>query len=211
MSDAGLKERFIEKAQFVSAYVTPADSFEKALVYAVDVCERKEACQLLVSGCELPVSDTAQALCETKQQKIVAAPALDKKNFTKLSKLCAKKGLACLETGMRDHVAGIDVGISVAEFGLAETGTCVVVSDSEEVRLASMLCETHVIILPVSRLRESSFDIQDWMVDLMKKPPSYLAFVTGASRTADIERVLALGVHGPLELHVVLVEDNGND
>ncbi len=45
------------------------------------------------------------------------------------------------------------------------------------------------------------------LVGLMESPPSYVAFITGASRTADIERVLTIGVHGPQELHVLLLKD----
>ena len=70
-----------------------------------------------------------------------------------------------------------------------------------------MICETHVAILPRERLRESSYDVEADLVGYMQQPPNYTAFITGASRTADIERVLALGVHGPLELHILILEE----
>ena len=210
MTAQALTELFTQKAQLVSAIVAQAKTFDEALAYAVDICDRKQACQLLVSGCELPVSDAAQNLCDTKQQKVVAAPGLDKKHFSALKKRCAAKGLACVDSGLREHIAGIDVGIAVAGRGIAETGTCVVVSDSEDVRLASMLCEVQVIILPVPALAPTAFAIEAWMEGLMAAPPGYLAFITGASRTADIERVLAIGVHGPLELHIVLLQEAGH-
>ena len=207
MTAQALTELFTQKAQLVSAIVAQAKTVDEALAYAVDICDRKQACQLLVSGCELPVSDSAQALCDTKQRKVVAAPGFAGKHFSTLKKLCKAKELACVDANLRDHVAGIDVGIAMAGRGIAETGTCVVVSSNEDVRLASMLCEVQVIILPVSALAPTAFDIEAWMEGLMAAPPNYLAFITGASRTADIERVLAIGVHGPLELHIVLLED----
>ena len=71
-----------------------------------------------------------------------------------------------------------------------------------------MLSETHIAVLPLSRLRATATDLEPEINRcLMQSPPNYLAFITGASRTADIERVLTLGVHGPLELHLLLLKD----
>lgn len=101
---------------------------------------------------------------------------------------------------------GLAVGVVRAAKGIAQTGTCVVVTDDEALRLETMLPEVSVILL-------NSADI---LPDLPSAAPflraeqsqgraSYVSFITGPSRTADIERVSAIGVHGPLELHIVLI------
>jgi len=202
-----LTRLFEEKAKAVSALVSTVASMDQALAYALDVCDKKQACQLLVSGCELPLSGTGEALCETKQQKVLAAPGLERETFAKLKGLAAERGVLCIDTGMRQHLGGVDIAFTVADFGIAETGTLVFDSDSEEQRLATMIAEFHLAVLPVSKIREKSFDLEEELLVLLRKSPNYTAFVTGASRTADIERVLALGVHGPLELHILLLED----
>ena len=113
-----------------------------------------------------------------------------------------------IERGLRDHLEGIDIGFTIADYGIAETGTLVLNSSSEEVRLATMISEIHVAVLAVSRIRETSYDLESELKRFMQSPADYTAFITGASRTADIERVLTLGVHGPLELHILLLEDS---
>ena len=103
-------------------------------------------------------------------------------------------------------VDGGTVGVVRAVKGIAQTGTCVVVADDEALRLDTMLPEVSVILL----------DRADILPDLPSAAPflreqqtqgraSYVSFITGPSRTADIERVSAIGVHGPLELHIVLI------
>lgn len=199
---------FTQKAQAVSAIVTEVKSLKDAYAYAVDVCLNKEACQLLPSGCGEAVSDEAAALCETKAgERVIAAPSLDDKQFKELSAAAKKAGIKLVKDGMRNHLAGIDMGFCVADLGLAETGSIVLDSSSEDLRLSTMISEINVVVLPLSKLRATSYDAEDELLTMMRRTPNYMAFITGASRTADIERVLAIGVHGPLELHILLWRD----
>jgi L-lactate dehydrogenase complex protein LldG len=199
---------FTQKAEAVSAIVKPVASLDEAYAYAVDVCLNKDACQLLMAGCEGAVSDEAADLCVTKAaDKIIAAPKLAEDQYAQLTKAADKAGVKVIPDGLRNHLAGIDIGFAMADLGLAETGTLVLDSSSEELRLATMICEISVIVLPLSKLRPSGYAAEEEILPMMRRIPNFTAFITGASRTADIERVLAIGVHGPLELHILLWED----
>jgi len=71
-----------------------------------------------------------------------------------------------------------------------------------------MLAETHVAILPAEKIQPEAGSIADEVNALLQTDaPAYTTFITGASRTADIERVLAIGVHGPQELHILIREE----
>lgn len=208
LSAVDLHTRFKQKAELVSAIVSNVETTREALEYCVDLCERKQACQLLISGCDDFLSPEAEALCDLKQEKIIAAPALPPGQAEMLEELCADRGIRLVTDGLRQHLSGIDIGLTFIDYGIAETGTLVIDSSSEDVRLSTMVSEIHIGILPKSKIRPSAYDLEEELQETMRTAPSYLAFITGASRTADIERVLALGVHGPLELHILLLEDN---
>jgi len=201
-------EKFRKKAEIVSAIVSEVDSMAQAIAYTVDLCDQKEACQLLMSGCEESLSDKGQDLCELKEWgKIIAAPALNDEDMAELVKQAASREISVIKDGMRSHLAGVDIGFTLVDYGIAETGSLVIDSSSEELRLANMISEIHVAVIPKSRIRATGEDMYDEIKAFQSRKPNYLAFVTGASRTADIERVLALGVHGPLELHILILED----
>jgi L-lactate dehydrogenase complex protein LldG len=201
-------EKFRKKAEAVSAVVSEVNSMAQAIAYTVNLCAEKEACQLLLSGCEESLSDKGQDLCELKEWgKIICAPSLNESDLAELVKQAAKRDISVIKDGMRGHLAGIDIALTMADYGIAETGTLVIDSSSEELRLATMISEIHVAVIPKSRIRATSEDMYAELKAYMSKSPDYLAFVTGPSRTADIERVLALGVHGPLELHILMLED----
>ena len=97
------------------------------------------------------------------------------------------------------------MGITSAPFALASTGTLVMLSNDEEQRLVSLLPPAHIAVIPASRILvnlDELFVRMPFPADIT----SALVFITGPSRTADIEQILVRGVHGPGEVHVVIVE-----
>lgn len=190
-------QRMREKAEAVATTVVELQSMEDAYAYALEVCEKKDPCQLLPVG-----SEKTQASAD----KIIAAPNLSEAEYETFATRCAEKGFICIREGLRKHLAGIDVGFTHVDLGIADTGSCVLSSNSENLRIASMVSEIHIAVLPKSKIVPSFYDTENTLSDFMDNGIHYTAFISGPSRTADIERVLALGVHGPLELHLILLE-----
>ena len=107
---------------------------------------------------------------------------------------------------LRDELLLADAGVTFAQAGIAETGTLVLETASEHNRLASLLPALHIAVLPCSRLCGSLGDALAALAGADGAPRSRtITFVTGPSRTADIELTLVVGVHGPKSLHVLLV------
>jgi len=99
------------------------------------------------------------------------------------------------------------VGITGTFCAVAETGTLMLLSGAHTHPATSLLPETHVAIVPASRLVRSMEDGWDLLRRERGDLPRQVAFVSGPSRTADIELTLVLGIHGPTRVHVVLVRD----
>lgn len=105
---------------------------------------------------------------------------------------------------LRELCAEADVGITSADYALADTGTLVMYASPEEARMTSLLPPVHVAIVPRERIL-SGLDEFFSLVPLPADRSSSVVFITGGSRTADIEMILVRGVHGPGEIHVVVV------
>jgi len=102
---------------------------------------------------------------------------------------------------------GFPAALVQADFAIAETGSVVIHSDDEQKRLATCLCEDLHVVVPMSDIKDDLLEIADFMKEKTAEDASFIAFVTGASRTADIERVLTIGVHGPGKMYVYVVKD----
>src|SRR5678816_2265328 len=101
---------------------------------------------------------------------------------------------------IRDSCSSAAVGITGADYCLADTGTLVMLSSREEARLISLLPPIHVAVVSAGRIL-SGLDELLTALPLPAEQSSSMVLITGPSRTADIEQILVRGVHGPGEIH----------
>ncbi len=129
-----------------------------------------------------------------------------------LAEALRQRGCEVLTERFRSGAARASAGVTGANFALADTGTVVLDSTDEALRLASTLPQRHFIILDPCKILPDGLSAVGPLRALQRRQsPDFIAFITGPSRTADIERVLTIGVHGPAELHILLLEGVSED
>ena len=153
-----------------------AGSPEEACTYAAHLLEGKQA-----------VASNAPFLAECG----ILALAGVRTGFENAGELCR----AC---------AAADAGITSADYALADTGSLVMLSSPREARMISLLPPLHLAVVPRSRLLSGLDELFSILPD-PEAQTSAMVLITGPSRTADIEQILVRGVHGPREVHVLLV------
>lgn len=168
-------ELFIDRACQVGVRVEVAASIQEAAALAARWCTQREVRRAAVwSSPDL-------------------APVVER---------LRSQGLEILPPGTPpDIMAQADVGVTGAEWGIAETGTLVLPCDPERPRLVSLLPPAHLAVLSVDRI------LPDLPALFARTGPlpSAMAFVTGPGRSADIGLVPTVGAHGPFEVTVFLV------
>ena len=96
-------------------------------------------------------------------------------------------------------------GLTGCFCAIAETGTTLLLSAPESPKLTALLPETHVCVVRAARLLDTMEDAFALLRRKVGEPPRSVFFVSGPSRTADIEQTIVIGAHGPYRVHVVIV------
>jgi len=112
----------------------------------------------------------------------------------------------------RDECFAAGAGITGIDFALAESGSLVLTSLTEGSQLASLAAPVHIALYRRRQLRATLDEILQHLPvsrdPRQASPARSVVFISGTSRTADIEQILVRGVHGPRSVHAILVEDS---
>ena len=129
-----------------------------------------------------------------------------------MSELVERFVASAERAGFRVHRGDVptppDAEVSEASYGLADTGSVVLAASPDEPRARSLLPPVHVSLLREDRILPG---LDELFAAVGHDLPSALAIVSGPSRSADIEQRLAVGVHGPGEVHVALLPATPDD
>jgi L-lactate dehydrogenase complex protein LldG len=190
VDQATLLNSFVREAQAAGSEVFQPTTHEDLLEILTDLVKQAGQPAITWADEDLPIKDIRELLVRVGVTRHVPDIARDP--------LLRREQWHDLDT--------VRVGITGALGGLADTGSIIVASGQHRSRAASLLPETHIALLSAARLYATmqAFFAASSAQELTKNS-SNLIFITGPSRTADIEMIITRGVHGPKRLCIVLL------
>jgi L-lactate dehydrogenase complex protein LldG len=146
-----------------------------------------------------------QILRQCHAQRVVWAdvPELGDLGLESLRGEFRATSVARLDSPLRDALAQTDVGITNADYAIAETGTLLLCAHPARPRLLTALVAVHVAVLRTDQVVPTFAHLASF-VRSRAAGTSHVTLISGPSRTGDIEQEITIGAHGPRELHVIL-------
>ena len=201
-SEAELTAQFVAEVKAVGALVYQAQSAAAVASRIAEICRNADVCKIALSGAELfDELKLTELLASQNLQPFVTAEFSDTENAARPEKLIAE-------------LASCGVGVTAIDYAIAATGTLVISADEADALLVSLVPPRHIALLrPRQIFATIAQVIRQVNNDKMQRTDACRAatFITGPSRTSDIELRLSIGVHGPIALHIILLEDEHHD
>ena len=155
-------------------------------------------------------TEIAKSLLELVKEKELGSFSIWESQFLKKLKIkeeLKNAGLKLVTAMNKNRIAKSDIGVTEVDYAIADTGTLVLLANKNQPRSVSLLPPTHLAIVRPENLVRNIHDLFVILKGRLTEGEditSCMTFITGPSRTADIELNLTLGVHGPKELYVII-------
>jgi L-lactate dehydrogenase complex protein LldG len=186
--------QFIAEVTAVRGEVHCAQSDEEVAPLIIDICRSTGARKVALSGSPLLAERNLSArFAEHGLEVMIAAQFGPGRRVELLSEL-----------------AGCGAGVTAVDYAIAETGTIVLSSDEEHALVVSLLPPVHIAVVGERQVKATMAEAVSWLkVERMGRSQSCRSanFITGPSRTSDVELTLSIGVHGPKELHLIVLAE----
>lgn len=180
-------KKFMIKYEALEGIVHLVDDSSAAVKVVASILNKAAAERIVIAGLPEDLSDAVTSRCEGDEIEVLKPPF----NSSELPY----------------SIDEVSAGISKAAFAIAETGTMVEFTTNDAVRLVSSLPNIHICIIKaeeiVDKLMEAATPIRNFYSRNPKN--GVVTFISGPSRSADIEMRLTLGVHGPEASHAIVL------
>lgn len=183
-------DEFLERYEKLAGKVTVSNSEEEAAAAIVDILRDKSPARVATAGLAAGILDALRRYGGEAGVEILAPPYN--------------------RSGLQDLIDSAGVGVSPALFAVAEVGAVAEMTAGDDMRLVSSLPDVHIALVRsgqiLQTLKEAAAPMRAFLNENRKG--ATVTFISGPSRTGDIEMKLTLGVHGPKESYVVVIRDH---